>query len=41
MILGLGTDLCPPDRRVTKQAPGEPAQSGPGAKGIRQPRVLP
>lgn len=38
MILGLGTDLCPPDRRVTEQSPGGSVKSGPGEEGITQRR---
>jgi hypothetical protein len=40
MIVGLGTDLCPPDRRVTSQSPGGPAKSGSGEEGIMQRRML-
>jgi len=35
MILGLGTDICPPDRRVTEQVPVERAKSASGEEGIR------
>ena len=41
MIQGLGTDICPPDRRVTKQSPADSAKSGPGEEGIRQRGLQP